>query len=162
MSTMRSPIFAAIASAALTATLVGGVAIAQTTTPSVINACVAASGNVRIVANASDCKPNETFTFWNQKGEKGDQGLQGLKGDPGVSGRTEVTKTVMVPNRNIAPAPLAIDCPAGMNVLSGGYVSGVLHVFGSRPNFNQWIVNVQNGTEFDQPVTLYAVCATTL
>ncbi len=47
------------------------------------------SGSVRIVSSVEDCKANEVFTTWNQKGEKGDpgpQGFQGVKGDPGEKG----------------------------------------------------------------------------
>ncbi len=97
MTAIKSPILAAVTSAALTAVLVGGVALAQTTTTPVISACVHnATGNVRIVTAQSDCTPNETFTTWNQKGEKGDtgpvgptgpQGSQGAPGPPAPLGR---------------------------------------------------------------------------
>lgn len=86
MSRFRSPVVAAIASAALTATVVGGVAIAQTSS-SVITACVAeTSGNVRIVSDVSDCKPNETSQTWNQQGPQGPQGPQGTTGAQGPAG----------------------------------------------------------------------------
>ena len=71
MNRLKSPFVAAVVSAALTAVVVGGVAIAQTGS-SVITACVAEnSGNVRIVNSASDCKPNETSQTWNQQGPQG-------------------------------------------------------------------------------------------
>lgn len=89
MSTLKSPIVAAIASAALTAGVVGGVAIAQTSTPTVVTACVAeGSGNVRIVSSASDCRSNETTTSWNQQGPQGLQGPQGPQGAEGPTGAT--------------------------------------------------------------------------
>jgi hypothetical protein len=71
----KSPIIAAIASAGLTASVVGGVAIAQTDTTNVITGCVAAnSGNVRIVASDEACKGNETRLTWNQRGPAGSDG----------------------------------------------------------------------------------------
>lgn len=82
MNRFKSPVLAAVASAALTAGVVGGVAMAQTNTPAVITACVAEnSGNVRIVDNASACKPNESSTFWHQQGPQGEQGEQGPQGE---------------------------------------------------------------------------------
>ena len=86
MSRFRSPVVAAVASAVVTAAVVGGVAIAQTP-PTTINACVANStGSVRIVDSVGDCKANETARTWNEKGDPGPQGPQGLKGDPGEKG----------------------------------------------------------------------------
>ncbi len=77
----KSPVVAAIVSAVLTATVVGGVAIAQTSTDAKITACVAVnSGNVRIVGSYDDCKPNETKTVWNQQGPTGPPGPQGPPG----------------------------------------------------------------------------------
>jgi uncharacterized membrane-anchored protein YitT (DUF2179 family) len=72
----KSPVVAAIASAVLTATVVGGVAIAQTSTDSAeIIACVAEnSGNVRIIQPTNDCKPNEVKTTWQQQGPVGPPG----------------------------------------------------------------------------------------
>ncbi len=70
MGRFKSPIIAAIASAGLTAALVGGVAIAQTSNE--IIACVAEnSGNVRIVTSADDCKPNENDMSWSEQGPAG-------------------------------------------------------------------------------------------
>lgn len=86
MSRIGSPFVVAIASAAVTAAVVGGVAIAQTGS-SVITACVAEnSGNVRIVSSASDCRPNEATTTWNQQGPQGPQGPQGFQGLQGPQG----------------------------------------------------------------------------
>jgi hypothetical protein len=71
----KSPVIAAIASAGLTASVVGGVAIAQTDTTNVITGCIAAnSGNVRIVASDEACKGNETRLTWNQRGPAGSDG----------------------------------------------------------------------------------------
>lgn len=78
MFRLKPPIASAVASAALTASVVGGVAIAQTSAPAVITACVAEnSGNVRIVSSASDCKANETVTTWNEQDVPGPDGPAG-------------------------------------------------------------------------------------
>jgi hypothetical protein len=89
MSRFKSPVVAAIASAALTASVVGGVAIAQMST-SVITACVAEhNGNVRIVGSARDCKPNEAVRTWNEQGEAGPQGILGRTGPTAFLGGPE-------------------------------------------------------------------------
>jgi hypothetical protein len=79
--------------------LVVGTAYADTN-GGVINACVKDNGQVRIVNQASDCKNQETYIYWNivgPQGPKGDtgatglqgaQGLQGPKGDKGDTGDT--------------------------------------------------------------------------
>jgi hypothetical protein len=78
MRRFTSPFFAAITGAVVTAIIVGGVAIAQTSAPGVITACVAETGgNVRIVSSASDCRANETTASWNQQGPQGQPGLPG-------------------------------------------------------------------------------------
>lgn len=83
----KSPVIAAVTSAVLTASVVGGVAIAQTSASDAITACVAEnSGNVRIVGSTSDCRANEVPRTWYEKGDKGDPGPPGPKGDPGPQG----------------------------------------------------------------------------
>jgi hypothetical protein len=55
----------------------------------VIHACVKDKGQVRFVAQASDCNAQETHIQWNimgQQGPKGDTGAQGEKGDTGATG----------------------------------------------------------------------------
>jgi hypothetical protein len=86
---LKSPIVAAIASAGLTASLVGGVAIAQTAPTSSISACVhRQTGNVRIVEEQGHCTETEIFTTWNQMGDKGDPGPAGRAGPGGPLGPT--------------------------------------------------------------------------
>lgn len=85
MSRFKSPVVVAVASAALTASIAGGVAMAQTS--GTITACVADnSGNVRIVGSSADCKPNEMATAWSQQGPQGPQGPQGVPGPQGPHG----------------------------------------------------------------------------
>ena len=86
MRKLRSPLVAAVISAAVTALIVGGVSFAQTTAPT-ITACVhKESGNVRIVADSGGCRTNETATTWNQQGVKGDTGPVGPPGPAGPTG----------------------------------------------------------------------------
>ncbi len=86
MTRFTSPFLCAIAGSVVTAVIVGGVAIAQTSTTGVITACVAEStGNVRIVGSATDCKANERSTSWNQ---------QGPQGQPGPTGPARFTATL--------------------------------------------------------------------
>ena len=74
----------------MTAGVIGGVAIAQTSAPTHITACVAdTTGNVRIVGSTSDCKPNEASMTWSQQGpagRDGTDGMDGAQGPPGPSG----------------------------------------------------------------------------
>jgi hypothetical protein len=86
MKPSKSPVVAAMVSAVLTASVVGGVALAQTETPGVVNACVHKNGNVRIVESSADCKPNETFRTWNESGAVGPVGPQGPPGIQGAAG----------------------------------------------------------------------------
>lgn len=87
-----SPLVAAMTSAVLTASLVGGVAVAQTSTPKEVKACVnTENGLPRLVASEADCRQNESFLTWNQKGETGDPGPVGPTGPQGPQGETGQT-----------------------------------------------------------------------
>lgn len=148
MSKLKSPIVAAIASAALTAAVVGGVAIAQTSS-SVITACVAENtGNVRIVASASACRPNETSQTWNQQGPQGPAGRDGVDGTDGADGTDgtdgtngvsghEIVRYSQPWNPGVQAAQMFMSCPAGKKVLSGGHyawlVPGEVHVSQNFP-----------------------------
>lgn len=164
MRKFKSPITAAIASAALTASVVGGVAIAQTSS-SEIRACVAEnSGNVRIVSNAGDCKPNESSTSWNQ------QGPQGAKGETGPAGATNIVQ------RNGSPRVLSPGgsgstravCLPGETAVGGGAGNSVAGIYmlgewprpqldGVRPT--QWEVMYHNTTDVSVGVTSIVLCA---
>lgn len=145
MSKLKSPIVTAIASAALTAAVVGGVAIAQTSS-SVITACVAENtGNVRIVASASACRPNETSRTWNQQGPQGPAGRDGVDGTDGADGTDgtngvsghEIVRYFQPWNPGVQAAQMFMSCPAGKKVLSGGHyawlVPGEVHVSQNFP-----------------------------
>jgi hypothetical protein len=188
MSRRKSPLVAAIASAALTATLVGGVAIAQTSSPAVITACVSDSnGSVRIVAGADECRSNETDLTWNQQGlqgvqgpqgEAGPQGLQGPQGEAGPQGPQGIPGTngtngvsgyqrvfsdfVNVPSGGSATARAT--CPNGKKALGGGYViSDNVYVQTNNPPINEdsvWQVRVlHRGGAGMEGVQAFATCA---
>ena len=57
-------------------------------TDGTINACYSRQGFLRAVDAAADCRRNETFVSWNQKGLKGDTGAQGDAGPKGEKGDT--------------------------------------------------------------------------
>lgn len=171
MRAFRSPILAAIAGAVVTASVVGGVAIAQTSTPAVITACIAQNtGNVRIVGSGSDCRPNETTTTWNQQGP---QGIPGTNGANGVSGWTRVQgEPTLQPAYSWGGAQAR--CPDGQRVLGGGYFShyqgyppgpgttNTLTLLASYPTFDgvAWYVSMVNDTDTSIEFTPYAICAT--
>lgn len=61
---------------------------------SLIHACVAKDGTIRIVAPAATCKSNETPLDWNIQGPQGlpgSQGIQGIQGPPGDDGEDGAT-----------------------------------------------------------------------
>ncbi|MDQ4130237.1 MAG: hypothetical protein M3133_04495 [Actinomycetota bacterium] len=166
MGRFKSPIIAAVASAGLTAALVGGVAIAQTSTNSEIIACVAEnSGNVRIVTITDDCKANENDLRWNQQGL---QGPPGADGADGVAQRTEViSDPVTVPP--LQAASQSALCPDELQVLGGGHISTAsvgggqadgLAIVTSRPLGNLWQVTAVNPRPSENlTLRVYAVCA---
>ena len=164
LPTFRSPVAAAVAGAALTAALVGGVAVAQTSTPAVVAACVhKQTGDVRIVGTADDCRPTENIITWNQAGVAGPQGPpgpqgptgppgppgpqgpagaegpegpQGAQGDPGLSGWELVTAFAPLGGHGEFIV-LEARCSPGKKVLGGGFSGGdvFLVVRGSHPSF---------------------------
>src|SRR6478609_4903390 len=75
---------AALAGATGVAYATGAVGAAPTTT---INACVKDNGDVRI-ANASDCKQNESALTWSVVGPQGETGAPGPAGPQGPQGET--------------------------------------------------------------------------
>lgn len=148
MKRLKSPLVSAIVSALVTASLVGGVAIAQTSSTGVITACVGQNGNLRLVDDASECRGQETVITWNQQGPEGPQGPaggpegpqgpegpegpagpqgeQGIQGEPGVDGIDGVSGWVQANNLDVPASPNSFaqavaSCPAGKKVLGGGF-----------------------------------------
>lgn len=88
--------------------------IAQTGTAPEINACVhPETGDVRIVSAQGDCRPNETFTKWNQQGDKGDPGAPGPQGPKGLQGETGPTGPAGADGADGAPGPASPQGPEG-------------------------------------------------
>ena len=61
------------------------IAVPTTAFSETIHACVKNNGKLRIVAEGTVCKKEESPISWNQKGPKGDAGV---KGDPGPPAET--------------------------------------------------------------------------
>ena len=167
MGRFTSPLIAAIAGAGLTAAVVGGVAIAQSSDE--VIACVAqTSGNVRIVTSADDCKPNENDMSWSRQGPAG---LPGPQGERGPAGATNIVQRfgspVVVASGRTAGARAS--CLPGETAVGGGSNNGVpgVHVIGEsalpfgnglRPTI--WEVRFDNTSGFEEvPVIAMVLCA---
>lgn len=91
--------FAAVIVFAALATVSSSPGFAQ----SVIYACVASDGTMRIVATSGACRKNETSLTWNQQGPQGPTGPQGPQGVPGTAGSGEM---VWIDSANAVIGPL--------------------------------------------------------
>jgi hypothetical protein len=58
---------------------------------SLIHACVAKDGTIRIIGANGTCKSNETALDWNIQGPQGLPGSQGIQGSPGDDGEDGAT-----------------------------------------------------------------------
>ena len=153
-----------------------------------IHACVSnSSGEIKIVGANSNCPSNYRALDWNiqgpagqqgaigpvgpigpqgLQGEQGPQGLQGIQGPAGISGLEVVT--VNSGTQTAARIDVFVECPAGKQVLGGGYgtIGSNLDtsISASAPyGPYQWVVtavtndypNVRSGWS----VQAYAICA---
>lgn len=75
-----------LAGVVLGASVVGGVAIAQSSGSDPIVACVARNGALRMVADSTECRSNETVLSWNAQGPQGPPGPPGPAGAAGAAG----------------------------------------------------------------------------
>jgi len=147
---LRSQVTVGMVGAALTATILGSIAFAETATTAVITACAQdKTGDLRLVQSASDCKKNEALTTWSQQGPqglpgpvgpagpqgpqgsfglqgpKGDTGGPGLQGPPGPSGTSGVFMAggAATPVRSTSPVPsLSLTVPGGTYAVSAAAV----------------------------------------
>jgi len=151
-----------------------------------IHACVhKSSGEIMIIGENATCPRNYYALDWNIHGpvgpqglpgpagpigSQGEQGLQGLPGDPGpagISGYEIVQSSANYNDENQFSS--MVTCPAGKQVLGGGYhivALGSPHFYidGNGPNGpNEWWVR---GTYSGYPqrvftfsVSVYAICA---
>lgn len=169
MNSLKSQVASAVAAASLTAVVVGGAAIAQTTSSATIVACVAENtGLVRIVNSTGACRPNEGATSWSQQGPQGPpgpigpvgpqgvqgdvgpqgpQGLQGLQGQAGAQGPAGPTGE-RGPQGETGPQG-----PAGPS----GY--GDAYVFSSQENLGQPPLGVRNAFDVTLPPGKYILTA---
>src|SRR5215207_10383430 len=131
-----------------------GVGVAAAAIPDsstgVISACYQKQrGMVRVIdaSSGETCRNSEEPLSWNQLGPQGPVGPTGPAGPPGVSAREVVSASFTAVGQPFCPpnglcalqtTRKAALCPAGKNVLGGGYLlTGnqlVRHeVYGSRP-----------------------------
>jgi hypothetical protein len=99
----------------------------------VIHGCVSNSGNLRVIdAEAGQaCRSNEASLAWNQ---------QGLQGPPGQSGIANL-KTIAQPMNPMDPGEVGVvisGCPAGYQVISGGWTPGDSEFGGVHPD-DDWV-----------------------
>lgn len=83
---LRSRLATAAISATATAVLVGGIAAATQPPSPTIEACVNASGVLRVVDGPEDCRRDERHLQWNKEGPAGERGPQGETGPAGPTG----------------------------------------------------------------------------
>lgn len=179
--------------------VMAGVGVAAAAIPNsgtgIITACYQKQrGMLRVIdAQAGEhCRKSERQLSWSQKGPQGPAGPpgpQGPQGEPGISGREVVSASFTAEGQPPCPpnALCALQttrkaalCPAGKNVLGGGYLLTqnqlVRHdVYGSRPintgefGYNAtspgWGVEIVN-YETKNPnnfigFKVYAICAVT-
>jgi hypothetical protein len=76
---------AAIAAAGFTAVLVGGVAIATSTSETITACANNRTGAMRYISDG-ECRSTETTIDWNRQGLQGEQGVPGPAGPAGTSG----------------------------------------------------------------------------
>jgi hypothetical protein len=108
----------------------------------VYHACVATSGALRLVGNASSCRkaktvkrgkrrvriPGESGIAWNQQGPRG---LQGIQGNLGKAGATSVT----VRQSALGTADVTATCNSGERAVGGGanVQPSTAHIYLSLP-----------------------------
>ena len=134
--------------------LAGGIAFATIPdSAGVIHACYGTDGNLRVVEDASKCRPSEKTLTWSQ-------------GTAGISGYASLVSEVQsVPAHSRAEGSL--DCPEGLNVLSGGardqFSLGELYLVGltfapvTLPT--QVTASMRNDTDTERGFFVYAICA---
>jgi hypothetical protein len=138
-------------------------------------ACVAQSGDIRIVGSSKPCRFSERKIWWNQLGPAGRDGVSGYEV---VRIHTTVPpQPPCPPNALCAVQTVSAQamCPTGKRPVSGGYELGGnnlnhLVVIGSHPadqtgSARAWVVILENNLTSTQPTDIaeayvYAVCAT--
>lgn len=153
-----------------------------------IHACVNnESGEIKIVGANSNCPRNFRTLDWNIQGPAGpigpigpvgpqglqgpqglpgQQGIQGIQGPAGISGLEMVT--AYSDNQDAARIDVFVECPAGKQVLGGGYSSAGdnsnISFVGNAPyGLYQWVVtavtNDYPNVRLGWSVQAFAICA---
>jgi hypothetical protein len=171
---LRSRVTVAVASAAFTAALVGGVAYAAAVASpidgaGVIHGCYNPStGAVKLLTKPS-CPTTgaKTPISWNSQGV---QGIQGVKGDngaqglPGASGGLSGFQRVGGEPITLQPGAFdyfSVSCPSGEVAVGGGYETSLGVVINdSWPSGGAaWTVHARNPGTSDETLRVFATCA---
>jgi hypothetical protein len=184
----RSKVAVAGVAAVATLALAGGVALAAGTIPGaggVITACFdKTNGNLRVVADPSECRNSELPLTFNQVGQtgptgpqgprgftgaQGPQGIQGIQGPIGLTGPQGIQGVPGLPGLTgyeIVSGTDAVVCPAGKTVVGGGASAGFFIVrqalIESQPLNNGW-EGISTGSSFLHFVhtDVFAICVMT-
>ena len=97
------------------AAALGGGAMAAATggSTSTLSACVARSGDMRLVSEGNTCRRNERLVTWNVKGPRGKTGAVGATGPIGATGPTGDTGLTGATGATGAVGPAGATGPAG-------------------------------------------------
>jgi hypothetical protein len=133
----------------------GGIAFATIPdSQGVIHACFGPDGSLRVIDDSTaQCRPNEKTLTWSQ-------------GAGGISGYVSLVSELQpVGSHSIEEGSL--DCPEGLNVLSGGardqFTSGALDLtaltFAPVDRPTQVTATMRNDTDDDRSFFVFAICA---
>ncbi len=144
----KNAAFVIVGMLAAVAVVVGGIAYASIPDGSgVIHGCTLKNiGILRVVDDASKCRPWETPLDWNAQGQVGEKGEKGEPGQGIGAPYVKQTEEVVTADDQL----VFVDCNPGDTVLSGGYDlladTGVLTAEASAPNNTSsssgWLVRV--------------------
>jgi len=188
----RSKVAVAGVSAVATLALAGGVAFATGGIPGpggVIFACFdKQNGNLRVVADLSECRNSELPLTFNQTGQQGPQGIpgpqgprgftgatgatgaqgiQGIQGPQGIQGLQGVPGLPGLAGYEIVSGTDAVVCPAGKTVVGGGASAGFIlaakqALLESQPFNNGWRgSSTGSGFPLNVHTTVFAICVMT-
>jgi hypothetical protein len=121
---MRPSASALIAATAALLAMAGAAyaGVSALTAAEVITACTSdASGQIRIVAAASECRNQETAITWNTEGPPGPPGPPGAQGPPGPAGGAGLSKLEYVTAGPDTAAQQAVEavCGPDLHVVGG-------------------------------------------
>lgn len=142
-----------------------------------IRACVSLyTGQLRVVRVTGTCSSTEYPIEWNQEGTQGEQGPPGPAGPVGPTGPSGLSGYEIVSDVFDVPTGggtlMQVDCPAGNQVLGGGYNTDSFQIASTQQGLEVkisqpsaggrdpgWAVAMTNTTGESKSVTVYAICA---